>query len=63
MKAAVDKHFPTESAAIMKAWRSGAREVQGRFNLIAKKYGGYASASTEGPAFILSILIPIIETK
>ena len=40
MKAAVDKHFPTESAAIMKAWRSGAREVQGRFNLIAKKYGG-----------------------
>ena len=40
MKAAIDKHFPSDSAGAMKAWRSAVREVNGRFNRIAKKYGG-----------------------
>ena len=40
MKAAIDKHFPEESVQAMKAWKSGVKEVNGRFNRLIKKYSG-----------------------
>ncbi len=38
MRAALDKYFPTEADAAMKAWKIGAKEVNGRFNRVVKKY-------------------------
>lgn len=54
-----DGNLPRTTKADKESHGIGLRSIRN----IAKKYGGYASASTEGPAFILSILIPIIETK
>jgi hypothetical protein len=50
MKAAVEKHFPGEVDVVMKAWRSGVREVNGRFNRLVKKYNG--AKSKEGDVHV-----------
>ena len=40
MKAALDKFFPSETDVAMKAWKTGVREVNNRFNRVSKKYSG-----------------------
>lgn len=50
-----DGNLPRTTKADKQSHGIGLRSIRN----IAKKYGGYASASTEGSAFILSILIPI----
>ncbi len=45
MKAALEKYFPDDAEAAMKAWKSGNREVNARFNRVIKKYGNSDSAS------------------
>ena len=38
MKAALEKYFPDQAKDALKAWKSGCREVNGRFNRVTKKY-------------------------
>lgn len=54
MKAALEKYFLSEADAAMKAWKSGCREVNGRFNRLIKKYSknSETSAAAGIPTFL-----------
>ena len=54
MKAALEKYFPSEVDAAMKAWKSGCREVNGRFTRVIKKYSknSKTSAAAGIPTFL-----------